>query len=327
MNDESILDARRVLEVEAQALLDLRERISDEFVEAMELLRRCEGKIIVTGIGKSGQIARKIASTLSSTGSPAVFLHPSESSHGDLGTIGNKDVLLALSYGGESPELTDIVKFSARRGIPMIVMTGKLTSSLSQSAQVVLDVTVKEEACPFGLAPTASSTAMLGLGDALAIALLKKRGFKEEDFAEFHPGGSLGRRLLTQVKDVMHKADAVPLFRENDNLKSILTAMAGPEVRGVVGIIDAQENLAGCITDGDIRRHLSRQETLWNDSAGDLMARNPKTIDMRELAVKASFVMEQFSIQVLFVIDKQALNPRKPIGVITFQDLFRARIR
>jgi arabinose-5-phosphate isomerase len=321
-------EGRRCLEIEARALDRMRARLDGSFAQAVEALSSCRGKVIVTGIGKSGQVGRKIASTMSSTGTPALFLHPAESSHGDLGVVASGDVILAISYGGETPELQDVIRFAARKGIRLVVMTGKSSSSLAKAAEVVLDASVAEEACPLGLAPTASSTAALALGDALAMALLKRSGFKEEDFAEYHPGGSLGRRLLTRVADVMHKdGAALPLVKPGAPMREVLALMTQREVRGVAGVVDAGDRLVGVITDGDIRRRLERSRNPLDDKAEDLMSRNPKTVDAGELAEKALFMMEQFSIQTLFVVSSGAENPAQPVGLLHLQDLLRARVR
>jgi arabinose-5-phosphate isomerase len=320
-------EAHRVLDIEARAILGLKVKLGENFVRAVDLLFECQGKIIVSGIGKSGQIGRKIASTMSSTGSPAIFVHPAESSHGDLGVVAAQDVILAISYGGETPELQDVLKYAARKGIRVVACTGKPLSSLGRAADVILDVSVEEEACPLGLAPTASSTAALALGDALAMALLKRRGFREEDFAEFHPGGTLGRRLLTRVEDVMHKGEALPLVSGATAMREVLALMTQKEVRGVAGVLDADGSLMGIITDGDIRRRLERSQNPLSETAQDVMSRNPKTVDALELAEKALFMMEQFRIQTLFVVNKAAAKSHAPVGLLHLQDLLRARIR
>ena len=324
---QDIEEAVRVLDIEARAIQNLKTRLGDSFIKALDLLGSCSGKIVVTGMGKSGQIGRKIASTMASTGTPAVFLHPADSSHGDLGIISQNDVIVAISYGGETPELKDMVRYSARKGIPLIACSGNLTSSLAQSANVCLDISVKEEACPLGLAPTASSTATLALGDALAMCLLRRRGFKEADFAEFHPGGSLGRRLLTRVEDVMHTGDALALVKETTNMREVLALMTTKEVRGVAGVCDASDCLIGVITDGDIRRRLERSKNPLDDTASDLMSRNPKTVDASELAEKAIFMMEQFGIQNLFVVRRSDGTRNHPVGLLHLQDLLRAKLR
>ncbi|WP_413613167.1 KpsF/GutQ family sugar-phosphate isomerase [Bdellovibrio sp. HCB-110] len=317
----------RVLEVEAQAILGLRERIGAEFEQAVKMIKECDGKLVLTGMGKSGQIARKLASTFSSTGTPAVFLHPAESSHGDLGLVENNDVVIALSYGGESPEFSGILKFVARKGIPLIAITGKPSSSLAKAAQVTLNVYVSEEACPLGLAPTASSTATLAMGDAMAMAVMAEKGFSSEDFAEFHPGGSLGYRLLTRVRDVMHTGDALPTVGLEAPIRQVFSIMTHKDVRGAAGIVDANGDLVGVVTDGQIRRRLEKSDDPLTGVAKDLMTTNPRTVDVNELAEKALFVMEQFQINMLFVLDKESSQPKKPVGILHVQDLLRAKVR
>ncbi|AFY00474.1 KpsF/GutQ family sugar-phosphate isomerase [Bdellovibrio bacteriovorus] len=317
----------KVLEVEAQAILALKERLGDSFEQVVKMITACDGKIVLTGMGKSGQIARKLASTFSSTGTPAVFLHPAESSHGDLGLVENNDVVIALSYGGESPEFAGILRFVSRKGIPLIAITGKPESSLAKAAQVTLNVHVSEEACPLGLAPTASSTATLAMGDAVAMAVMAEKGFSSEDFAEFHPGGSLGYRLLTRVRDVMHGGDALPTVTLDTPIRQVFSIMTHKDVRGAAGIVDEKGDLVGVITDGDIRRRLEKSNDPLTGLAKDLMTTNPRTIDANELAEKALFVMEQFQIQMVFVLDKESANPRKPVGILHIQDLLRAKVR
>jgi arabinose-5-phosphate isomerase len=318
--------AFEVLQIEADAILLLRERINDTFFSAVKMISESSGKLIVTGIGKSGHIARKLASTFSSTGTPAVYLHPAESAHGDLGIISNEDLVLAISYGGESRELVTVLNFLARKNIPLIAMTGKKESTLARAAQVVLDISVKKEACPHNLAPTASSTATLAFGDALAMCVLTEKGFRTEDFAEVHPGGSLGAKLI-RIGDIMHKGDSLPLVKEQTSIKELLGIMTHKDVRGTAGVINSQEELIGIITDGDIRRRLEKSSDPLNGTALDLMNRSPKTIDQNELAEKALFLMEQLRIQSLFVLDAHGSNPKKPIGIINFHDLFSAQVR
>ncbi len=327
MSSANIEEARRVLKIEAQALLDMAEKLDDSFNKAVEMIMNCRGKLIISGIGKSGQIARKISSTFSSTGTPSLFLHPAESSHGDLGVITEQDLVLAISYGGNTAELTELVNFLARKNIPMISMTGNKDSVLGKSATVMLSIAVKEEACPLGLAPTTSSTATLALGDALAMAVLKKKGFRKEDYAQFHPGGSLGRKLLTRVRDVMHAGDALPIVKPQEDMVKVISLMTAKEVRGVAGVVDEQGALLGVITDGDIRRRLEKSKNPLSEKAQDLMSKNPKTIDADELAERALFVMEQFRIQTLFVVDKNQPQMQAPVGLLHLQDLLQAKIR
>nr|BFD58575.1 KpsF/GutQ family sugar-phosphate isomerase [Bdellovibrio sp. CKG001]BFD62003.1 KpsF/GutQ family sugar-phosphate isomerase [Bdellovibrio sp. HM001] len=322
-----IQQALKVLDVEAQAILALKERIGPDFEKVVQMIKACDGKIVLTGMGKSGQIARKLASTFSSTGTPAVFLHPAESSHGDLGLVENNDLVMALSYGGESPEFAGILRFVNRKGIPLVAITGKPESSLAKAAQVTLNVHVSEEACPLGLAPTASSTATLAMGDAVAMAVMAEKGFSSEDFAEFHPGGSLGYRLLTRVRDVMHAGEALPTVSLDTPVRQVLSIMTHKDVRGAAGIVDEKGDLVGVITDGDIRRRLEKSNDPLTGVAKDLMTTNPRTIDANELAEKALFVMEQFQIQMVFVLDKDSAQPRKPVGILHIQDLLRAKVR
>jgi arabinose-5-phosphate isomerase len=321
-----IEEARRVLRIEAQSILDIVERLDQNFKTAVDTILSCKGKVIVTGIGKSGLIGRKIASTLSSTGTPSVFLHPAESSHGDLGVVSSGDMLIAISNSGESEELVSILNFVARRNIPVIALTSRAQSTLGR-AGIFLDISVKEEACSLGLAPTSSSTATLALGDALAMAVLKMRGFGRDDFAEFHPAGSLGRRLFLRVKDLMHVGSSLPIVKKNDDMAKVLSLMTAADVRGVAGVVDEKDQLCGCITDGDIRRRLEKNKNPLSETAQDLMSRTPKTIDLMEMAEKALFVMEQFQIQNLFVVDKSSAVPTKPVGLIHLQDLLKAQLR
>ncbi|MCC7403672.1 MAG: KpsF/GutQ family sugar-phosphate isomerase [Bdellovibrionales bacterium] len=320
-------EARRVLEVEAKSILHLRERLDRNFAEAVELILSCRGRVITTGIGKSGIIARKMASTFTSTGTPSFFLHPSEGSHGDLGVVTKDDMVVAISYGGDSAELFPVLGYCARKGIPLLALTAKRESQLGQAGTITLDISVSEEACPLGLAPTASTTVTLALADALAMVVLKRRGFDRESFAEFHPGGSLGRRLLTRVKDVMHVGEALPLVKPSDEMSRVVSLMTAKDVRGVAGVVSDEGSLLGIITDGDIRRRLEKSNTPLTEKAEVMMSRNPKTISTDELAEKALFVMEQFQIQTLFVVDPKAANPQRPVGLIHLQDLLRAKVR
>ena len=322
-----IEQAKTVLRVEAQAILDLQDRLDDSFLKAVEAVLQCKGKVILTGIGKSGYIARKIASTMTSTGTNAIYLHPAESSHGDLGIITQDDIVIALSYGGESQELISILNYITRKNIKLISITGNLKSNLAKSSFVALDVHVRQEACPIGLAPTASTTATLALGDALAMTVLKSKGFSPEDFAEYHPGGSLGFRLLTKVSDVMHSGQSLPIVELNTPVKEVLTIMTSKDVRGAAGVVDTAGDLIGVITDGDIRRRLEKSQNPLDGFAKDLMTLHPRTIDANELAEKALFVMEQFSIQMLFVLDKSQTQNKKAVGILHIQDLLRAKVR
>jgi len=319
-------EAKRVLAIEAQAVAALGPRINNQFLEAVEILYSCTGKVITTGIGKSGIIARKLASTLSSTGTPSVFLHPAESSHGDLGVIGAGDVIVIFSYRGEAEELSAILNYSIRKGLKIIAFTGSQESRLGRTSQVILDCSVNTEACPLNLAPTASTTAALALGDALAMAVLLKRGFKADDFAEYHPGGSLGRKLL-HVRDVMHTGEALPLVSLNTPMLQVVSVMTAKEVRGTAGVLNEKNELVGVITDGDLRRRLEKAQNPLDGIAKDIMSMHPKNIDAEEMAERALFIMEEFRIQVLFVLDSQSENPKRPVGLIHLQDLLKSKVR
>ena len=320
----SVDEGKRVMTIEARSILDLVDRLDENFEKAVELISQCRGKVVVAGMGKSGHIGRKVVATLSSTGTPALFLHPAEGSHGDLGVIAEGDCLIVISYGGGSRELQDLISYISRKGFPMIAMTGDRESQLARTAIVSLDVSVKEEACPLKLAPTSSSTATLAMGDALAMATLKKKGFKEEDFAQFHPGGRIGRRLLLRIRDIMHENGKLPVVKKEDDMAHALSVMTDGDVRGVAGVINNDGFLIGVLTDGDLRRHLEKNKNPLQSKVMGIMSTQPKTIDQNELAVKALFLMEQFSIQSLFVLD---LDTKKPVGLIHLQDLIKAKIR
>lgn len=317
--------ALQVLQVEADAILSLKDRIGPEFQKAVDLVLSCQGKVVWTGIGKSGYVARKVASTMSSTGTPAVFLHPAESLHGDLGLLQKNDLLIAVSYAGLSAEFSPILATVSRLGIPMIAITGNNESLLGRAAQVVLNTKINREACPLGLAPTASSTATLAMGDALAMAVLDAKGFGAEEFAQNHPGGGLGRQLL-RVKDVMH-TDSTPLISGTTPMKEVFSLMSRGEVRGAAGVLDDSGNLIGIVTDGDIRRLLDQAKDPFQGTAHQMMSKNPRTVDSSEIAEKALFLMEQFRINVLFVTDKSSSTPRKPVGLVHIQDLLKAKVR
>ncbi|MCB0390537.1 MAG: KpsF/GutQ family sugar-phosphate isomerase [Bdellovibrionales bacterium] len=327
MNQDILNEGKRVLQLEAKAIIEMAERINGDFINAVNLILDCKGKVIVTGIGKSGHIANKFSATLSSTGTPSVFLHPAESSHGDLGVISKGDLVIALSNGGESTEMMPILSYCSRKNIPLISITGNPESTLGKSGTVTLSYLIKEEACPLGLAPTSSTTVTLSLCDALAMAVLKEKGIRQEDFAEFHPGGKLGRRLLLRVKDLMHSQEALPLVKLEDKMIHIISQMTAQEVRGVAGVIDEDGKLVGAITDGDIRRKLQKPGFSLEETAEHWMSRDPKTIDCNELAEKALFLMEQFKIDRLFAVDKSSANPQQAVGLIHVQDLLQANLR
>lgn len=315
--------ARRVLEIEAEAVRDLASRIGPEFERAVDLILKCEGKVVVTGVGKSGIIARKVASTLASTGTPAFFLHPTEALHGDLGMLEPRDCVLAISNSGETEELLQVLPVIKRQGNVLIVMTGNPSSTLARAADVVIDVKVKREACPLGLAPTASTTAALAMGDALAIALLQSRGFRVEDFARVHPKGALGKKLLLRVRDLMHTGKEFPGVQEEASMKEVLLEMTSKRL-GVTGVLDGDGRLVGVITDGDLRRALERYPDLLERKAKDIMTRNPKGIEADALAAEALKRMEDYAITSLFVFERQ--GDEVPVGIIHLHDILRAGV-
>ena len=314
----SLADGRRVLEIEARAVQALIERLDAKFAKAVQLLVQCKGKVVVSGMGKSGLIGQKIAATLASTGTSSFFLHPAEGVHGDLGMMARRDALVAISNSGETQELLQLLPFVKRLGIPVIAFTGRMNSTLAKNADVALDVSVQEEACPMGLAPTASTTATLALGDALAVALLQKREFKEEDFARFHPGGTLGRRLLVKVKDLMHAESDIPKVDSSVGGMAAMLEMTAKKL-GMTTVVDQEGLLVGVITDGDLRRFIQRGTDLVNTTAQELATTNPKSIGPDELAAKAVEMMERFSITTLVVTD----DGRTIRGVIHLHDLLK----
>ena len=321
MTEERLARARRVLEIEGAALSALRDRLDRDFARAIDILLACRGKVIVTGVGKSGIVCRKIAATFSSTGTPAFFLHAVEGGHGDLGTLVRGDVLLAVSNSGET-EVVNLLPVARRFAIPVIAMCGSRDSTLARRADVVLDVSVPEEACPLGLAPTASTTAQMALGDALAIALLEERGFSADDFALLHPAGALGRRLL-RVEDLMHHGPELPVVAETAPLKDTVVEMSSKRL-GITGVVNATGELVGVVTDGDLRRGLERTGDVRQLTARDLMTRAPKTIAPGALAGEAVALMERSGpITSLFVL---ADGSRAPLGVIHLHDLLRAGV-
>lgn len=315
--------AKRVLQIEAEAIERLVERINEDFVRAVEFILACEGKVVVTGVGKSGIIGQKIASTLASTGTPAFFLHPTEGIHGDLGMLEKKDIVVAISNSGETEELSQILPLIKRYGNKLIVLTGRAASTLARAGDVVLDVSVTEEACPLGLAPTASTTAALAMGDALAVALLEKRGFNKEDFAVLHPGGKLGKQLLLKVSDLMHVGEELPAVYENTLMKEALVEITSKRL-GITGVVNEREELVGAITDGDLRRSLEKYPDLLERTAAEIMTRNPKLIEADALAAQAVQRMEEHSITSLFVLDKG--GERTPRGIIHLHDLLKAGV-
>lgn len=317
--------ARSTLQIEADAILALKQRITDEtstqFITAVSLLLQCKGRVVVSGIGKSGHIARKIASTLASTGTPALFVHAAEASHGDLGMITADDALIAISYSGEAGELLAIVPIIKRMGATLITITGNDDSTLAQLADVHLNVRVDKEACPLNLAPTASTTATLALGDALAVALLDARGFGEEDFARSHPGGALGRRLLTHVRDVMRTGEAIPTVSEDASLYAALLEISKKGM-AMTAVVDADGRAIGVFTDGDLRRLIENMQDFSTLSIAAVMHRNPRSVQPDQLAVDAVDMMEEFRINQLLVTDTDG----KLVGALHIHDLTRAKV-
>jgi arabinose-5-phosphate isomerase len=327
------LIAERVLRLEAEAILSLVPKLDAGFTRAVDVVRHCTGRVIVTGMGKSGLIGRKIAATLASTGTPAYFLHPAEGVHGDLGMVARGDVVLALSNSGETDEVLAILPPLKRLGVPIVLLTGNPGSTLARQCEVVLDVSVAEEACPMNLAPTSSTTAALAMGDALAMALLELRGLRPEDYAALHPRGTLGWRALFRVADLMHGGDTVPLVREEASLKDAVEEMtrrrprtaavgATPHSCGMTTVVDADGRLTGVITDGDLRRLQLSGGVTPDARAGEVATRGPKTIAADDLATKALDMMEGWAITGLIVVDAD----RRPVGVIHMHDILRAKI-
>lgn len=313
--------ARQVLEIEAAAVAALRARIDERFVAACRLIHGCKGRVVVTGMGKSGHIGDKIAATLASTGTPAFFLHAAEASHGDIGMITPADVILALSNSGETAELIAILPVIKRLGVGLIALTGRPQSTLGRTASVVLDISVGQEACPLNLAPTASTTATLAMGDALAVALLDARGFTEEDFARSHPGGSLGRRLLLHVEDVMRTGEQLPRTTVDTSLRDGLVEMSRKGL-GMTTVVDAADHVLGVFTDGDLRRMLDKPIDLQTARMGDVMTRSSKSVKPRMLAAEAVHVMETSRVTALPVLDDAGVL----IGALNVHDLFRAGV-
>ncbi|MCZ8257325.1 MAG: KpsF/GutQ family sugar-phosphate isomerase [Polaromonas sp.] len=322
LDTEQVLGlARKTFEIEAAAVLGLAGRVGPEFAEAVGLMMACRGRVVVMGMGKSGHIGRKIAATLASTGTPAMFVHPAEASHGDLGMITGQDLVLAISNSGESEELTSILPVLSRQGVPLVAITGGMTSALARHARVALDSSVAQEACPLNLAPTASTTAQLALGDALAVALLELRGFKEEDFARSHPGGALGRKLLTHVSDVMRSGDDVPRVGPDTGFSDLMREMSSKGL-GASAVVDGAQRVLGIFTDGDLRRLVEKGVDLRSSKAGDVMRANPHTVLPDALAVEAVALMEQFRITSVLVVNEEGAL----CGALNSNDLLRAKV-
>jgi arabinose-5-phosphate isomerase len=312
-------EARKVIEIEAAALTALSSRIGTEFEKAASILRKCRGKIVVIGLGKSGLIGQKISATLSSTGAPAVYLHPVEAAHGDMGIIMKNDAVILISQSGETQEVTNIIPALSRLKVPLIAITGGMRSTLARKSSVILDSSVSREACPMGLAPTASTTVQLAIGDALAVALLRMKGFKKEDFARLHPGGALGRKLVLRVKDIMHTGDMVPSVGENTKLRDGLLEMT-KKMFGCTAVLNSRGRMTGIFTDGDLRRLLEKSVNPYSESMRDIMTKNPKTVGENELAMDALAMMYEKKITVLLVPDRRG----RPRGVIHMHDLLKA---
>ncbi|RAP38398.1 MULTISPECIES: KpsF/GutQ family sugar-phosphate isomerase [Legionella] len=310
-----------VIETEAQAVLELTQRIDERFDRACRLLLSCQGRVVVTGMGKSGHIAHKIAATLSSTGTPSFFMHPGEASHGDLGMITRQDVVIAISNSGFTNEIVTLLPLLKRLEVPLIALTGNQESALAKAANVNLDISIRQEACPLGLAPTTSTTVSLVMGDALAIALLQARGFNENDFALSHPGGSLGRRLLLKIDELCHRGEQLPLVHESATISEALIEVTAKKL-GMTCVVNSQGKLVGVYTDGDIRRTLTQNFDINTASLSQVMSRNCKTIHSGMLAAEALTLMQKYSITSLVVIDEE----QHPIAVIHLHDLLRAGV-
>ncbi len=320
--DISIEEGRRVIRIEAEALSALEKRIDGHFVVAVKFCHDCKGRVVIIGMGKSGHIGKKISATMASTGTPAFFLHPSEGIHGDLGMISRDDVVLTISNSGETEEILRILPAIKRLDLKLITMTGKIDSSLAKASDIVLDVSVREEACPLGLAPTASTTTALAMGDALAVALLQMKGFKKEDFAFFHPGGSLGRNLLLKVMDVMHTGEEIPTVQETTPMREVVLEMSAKKL-GMTTVVTEKGTFSGVVTDGDLRRlikDVNRGQTdIFSLPAAQVMNASPKTILSEALAAEAVHRMEIFSITSLVAVDKEGLMK----GVVHLHDLLK----
>lgn len=313
--------ARRVLDIESKAVAELQQYLNEQFQQACELMFSCQGRIVVIGMGKSGHVGNKIAATLASTGTPAFFVHPGEASHGDLGMITSQDIVLALSNSGETDEVLKLIPVLKRLGISLIAMTGNAQSNLARLADIHVQVSVAQEACPLGLAPTASTTAALAMGDALAVALLEARGFSADDFALSHPGGSLGRRLLLRISDIMHKDQQIPLVTEDASLPQALLEISKKGL-GMTGIVSTLGTLAGIFTDGDLRRVLDQRVDIHQTTIASVMTKNCITVQPHLLAAEALQIMEKRKINALMVVDAE----HRPVGALNMHDLLKAGV-
>lgn len=310
--------AREVLSIESDAVKALISRLDENFDRAVEAIYRTEGRAVIMGMGKPGLIAQKIAATLASTGTPSLFLHPTEAVHGDLGKVTKEDIVVAISNSGETEEVVRVIPLIKKIGVRLIALTGNLKSTLAKYSDIVLDVAVKKEACPMGLAPTASTTATLAMGDALAVALIKRRGFKESDYAFFHPGGSLGKRLLLKVEDIMRKGLENPIVDEDSLVKDVLVKITSVRA-GSASVVDKKGKLMGIFTDGDLRRHIESDENIATRKIKDVMTRSPKTITKERLAAEALRILKENRIDEIPVVD----NKNKPVGLVDVQDLLK----
>ncbi len=319
--EETLAIGRRVVRIEAAAVQALEAKIDDAFVRAVDMIYQCRGRVIITGIGKSGIIGKKIAATFSSTGTPAIFLHSAEGLHGDLGVVMKEDLVICISKSGNSPEMKMLLPLFRKIGVPVLAMTGNLNSELAQHADVVLDVGVQEEACPLDLAPTSSSTVTLVMGDALAMALLERRNFSAEDFALRHPGGTLGRRLLLRIDDLMGQDDRVPRVHPDAGLDQIIVEITQKRY-GATCVVDDGGRLLGIITDGDLRRLMSRKRDFTRVCAREIMTPNPKTLPTGVLAVRALEIMEDHNIMQIIIVDDQ----KRPVGMVHLHDLLKAGV-
>ncbi|HNW25340.1 MAG TPA: KpsF/GutQ family sugar-phosphate isomerase [Candidatus Gastranaerophilaceae bacterium] len=313
--------AKEVLDIEANSILKLKDKMNGNFEKAIEILYACKGRVIVTGMGKSGLVGKKIAATLSSTGTPSYFLHPAESTHGDSGIITREDVIIAISNSGQTQELLNLLPLLKRFDVPIIAMTGVLNSTIAKSSDVVLDVSVEKEACPLNKAPTASTTATLAMGDALAVCLLEKRGFSEEDFLIYHPSGNLGKGFLYKVEELMLSGEKLPLASQDDKFTDVIELISNKKL-GLAILTDEKGIMTGVLTDGDIRRTLIKYKSVENLKAKEVMTVNPKTVLPDALAAKALNLMEKYSITALAISDKKGF----PVGVIHIHDLLKAGV-
>ena len=314
--------AKQVLKIESEAIQALINRIDDTFVKTVDLLDKCKGRVVITGIGKSGIIGKKISATLASIGVPSIFLHAADGTHGDLGMITSNDMVIAISNSGESEEILNLLPAIKRFNVTLVSMTGNVNSTLAKKSNIVLNISVKEEACPLGLVPTASTTATMALGDALAMALLDKRGFKEQDFAVLHPGGSLGKKLLIQVDDLMHIGSNIPIINKDAPLKDVIMEISSKKL-GMAIVVNQDDKVLGIITDGDLRRLMEKKEKdIFKTTAEEMMSTNPKTIEKNALAARALQIMEKHSITSLIITN----GSKGPTGIIHLHDILKAGV-